>query len=365
MTILLALAALAAQPAAPPPSLGWGGTPPPAAARTWPTREGDVTLRNFRFRDGEALPTLRMHYTALGSPHRDAAGKIDNAVMVLQGTGGDGKQFLRPQFADELYGPGQPLDISRYWIILPDNIGHGKSSKPSDGLRMHFPKYDYDDMVEAQHQMLFAMGVTRLRLIMGTSMGCMHAFVWGETYPNFSRALMPLACEPIEIAGLNRGWRQLVIDGIEKDPAWKGGDYTAEPEQGLRTAASILSIAGGAPLFLQKTYPTREAASAFIEQGVARELAEIDANDMIYQFDSSRNYNPWPRLEAITAPLTWINSADDFINPRNLPVPEEAVKRMKNAQFRLIPETAETHGHGTHTWAKFWKADLIALLANS
>jgi len=365
MTILLLLAALASEPSAPPPSLGWGGTPPPAATRTWATHEGDVTLKNFRFRDGETLPELRMHYTTLGSPHRDASGKIDNAVMVLHGTGGDGKQFLRPQFADELYGPGQPLDITRYWIILPDNIGHGKSSKPSDGMRMHFPKYDYDDMVEAQHQMLLAMGVTRLRLIMGTSMGCMHAFIWGETYPTFARALMSLACEPIEIAGLNRGWRQLVIDGIEKDPAWKGGDYTSEPEQGLRTAASILSIAGGAPLYLQKTYPTREAASAFMEQGVARELADIDANDTIYQFDSSRNYNPWPRLESITAPMTWINSADDFINPRNLPVPQEAVKRMKNAKFRLIPESAETHGHGTHTWAQFWKADLIALLARS
>jgi homoserine O-acetyltransferase len=286
--------------------------------------------------------------------------------MVLHGTGGDGHQFLRPQFADEIYGPGQPLDIRKYWIILPDNIGHGKSSKPSDGLRMKFPKYDYADMIEAQHRMLTeGLGVRHMRLIMGTSMGCMHSFMWGEMYPNFSSALMSLACEPIEIAGLNRMWRQLVIDGIEKDPAWNGGAYAKEPEQGLRTAESILFIAGAAPLNLQKTYPTREAAKAYVEQRIEDGMANLDANDMIYQFESSRNYNPWPKLEMITVPLTWVNSADDFINPRNLDVPHKAVKRMKGARFRLIPESSDTHGHGTHTWAAFWKRDLIELLARS
>ena len=347
------LAALAVQTAAPP-------------AKTWPTREGDVVLKDFRFADGESLPQLEIHYTTLGQPHRNAAGQIDNAVMVLHGTGGDGHQFLRPQFADELYGPGEPLDIRKYYIILPDNIGHGKSSKPSDGLRMKFPKFDYADMIEAQHRMLTeGLGIRHMRLIMGTSMGCMHSFMWGEMYPDFASALMPLACEPIEIAGLNRMWRQMLIDGIEKDPAWNGGNYTKEPEQGLRTAASILVIAGGAPLYLQKTYPTREAAKANAEQSVDRYIGEMDANDTIYQFDSSRNYNPWPNLEKITAPMMWVNSADDFINPRNLPIPQQAVKRMKNARFRLIPESSETHGHGTHTWAKFWKADLSALLART
>ena len=351
--IFALLAALAAQAAAPAP-------------KTWPTREADVILKDFRFGDGESLPQLKIHYTTLGQPHRNAAGQIDNAVMVLHGTGGDGKQFLRPQFADELYGPGQPLDIRRYFIILPDNIGHGGSSKPSDGLRMKFPKYDYADMIEAQHRLLTeGLGIRHMRLIMGTSMGCMMSFVWGETYPDFASALMPLACEPIEIAGLNRMWRQLVIDGIRKDPAWQSGNYSKEPEQGLRTAESILFIAGGAPLYLQKQYPTRQAAAAFVEQTVERALPSLDANDMIYQFDSSRNYNPWPNLERIKVPLTWINSADDFINPRNLAVPEEALKRMPTAHFRLIPESADTHGHGTHTWAKFWKADLSALLARS
>ena len=342
-----------------------------AQVATMPVRtpepvERDVTLRNFHFRSGENLPELRMHVATLGTPHRNAAGQIDNAVMVLHGTGGSGKQFLQPQFADELYGPGQPLDLGRYYVILPDNIGHGGSSKPSDGLRMKFPKYDYDDMVTAQRRMLAeGLGVTHLRLIMGTSMGCMHGFVWAETYPDFTSALMPMACEPIEIAGLNRMWRQLAINGIEADPAWQGGNYRTQPMTGLRAAQNLLFVAGAAPLLYQQQYPTRIAAGAFAEERVAAAIQKLDANDLIYQLDSSRNYNPWPRLEQIKAPMTWINSADDFINPRNFTFPAEALKRMPTARFRLIPESAQTHGHGTHTWAKFWKADLIALLARS
>jgi homoserine O-acetyltransferase len=358
----LFLAALALQPAAPPAPAQPVATP---AAKSWPTQEGDVTLTNFKFRSGEALPRLNMHYTTLGTPHRNAAGEIDNAVMVLHGTGGSGQQFLRPQFADELYGPGQPLDINRYWIILPDNIGHGKSSKPSDGLRMKFPKYDYDDMVEAQRLLLKDLGVSRLRLIFGTSMGCMHAFVWGETHPNFARALMPMACLPIEIAGLNRMWRQLAINGIKADPAWNNGAYAKQPSLGLRTAQSLLFVAGAAPLNYQAQYPTRQSASSFVEERVSSAMASLDANDLIYQLESSRNYNPWPKLEAISAPVMWINSADDFINPRNLEVPDQAIRRMPNAKFRMIAETSDTRGHGSHTWAKFWKDDLIQLLART
>ena len=335
-------------------------------AMTWPTHEQDVTLKDFHFRHGETLPSVRMHVTTLGTPHRNAAGEIDNAVMVLHGTGGSGKQFLQPQFADELYGAGQPLDITRTYVILPDNLGHGGSSKPSDGMRMHFPKYDYADMIEAQHRMLTeGLGIRHMRLIMGTSMGCMHSFMWGETYPDFASALMPLACEPIEIAGLNRMWRQLAINGIEADPAWQGGDYKAEPMTGLRAAENLLFVAGGAPLYYQAKYPTRTAASEYAESRVSEGIKHLDANDLIYQLDSSRNYNPWPNLDRIKVPLTWINSADDFINPRNLPVPAEALKRMPTAKFRLIPETPETHGHGTHTWATFWKGDLSALLTRS
>lgn len=360
--MLSLIALLALQAAAPPTPLAPAATVAPPTRR-WPTQEADVILRNFRFRNGEQIDALRIHYTTLGTPRRGPDGTIDNAVMVLHGTGGSGQQFLAPQFADVLYGPGAPLDITRYFIILPDNIGHGKSSKPSDGLRMRFPQYDYRDMVEAQHRLLTeALGIRRMRLIMGTSMGCMHAFVWGEAYPDFARALMPLACEPVEIAGLNRMWRQLVIDGIKADPAWRGGNYDKQPEQGLRTAASLLLVAGAAPLNVQAQFPTRDAAAAYARERVARSLATTDANDLIYQVESSRTYNPWPNLEQITAPMTWINSADDFINPRNLDFPGQAVKRMKNAQFRMIPETVDTRGHGTHTWAKFWAADLAELL---
>ena len=361
--ILAFLAALAAaQPAAPPAT----DNPRPAAKAVRPVTEGDFAIHDFRFGTGETLPALRMHYRTLGSPHRDATGAIDNAVMILHGTGGDGAQFLQPQFADELYGPGQPLDTARYWIILPDNIGHGRSSKPSDGPRMRFPRYDYADMVEAQRRLLTeGLGVRRLRLILGTSMGCMHIFIWGEAHPDFARALMPMACEPVTLAGLNRMWRRMAIDGIERDPAWLGGNYHAEPIAGLRTAESLLVMAGAAPLNFQKRYPSRDEADAFVERRMAGALESAEANDLIYQLDASRNYDPWPGLERMTAPVMWLNSADDFINPRNLTFPEQAVKRMPNARFRLIPESAETHGHGTHTWARFWKADLSELLART
>lgn len=363
LSALAILALQAAAPATPPTSPPTAAPPTAAPAARWPTKEADHAIRDFRFGSGERMAELRVHYTTLGTPHRGKDGQIDNAVMVLHGTGGSGQQFLSPQFADVLYGPGAPLDITRYFVILPDNIGHGKSSKPSDGLRMKFPQYDYRDMVEAQHKLLTdGLGIRRMRLIMGTSMGCMHSFVWGAAYPDFARALMPLACEPVEIAGLNRMWRQLVVDGIKADPAWRGGDYDKQPEQGLRTAGSLLLVAGSAPLNLQAQYPTRDAAGAYARERVARSLASTDANDLIYQVESSRTYNPWPTLERITAPMTWINSADDFINPRNFEFPEAAVKRMKNAQFRMIPETADTRGHGTHTWAKFWADDLTALL---
>jgi homoserine O-acetyltransferase len=326
-------------------------------------KEGDAILRDFRFVDGEQLPEVRIHYATLGTPRRDAKGEIVNAVMILHGTGGSGRQFLAPQFANELYGPGQPLDIGRYYIILPDDIGHGKSSKPSDGLRMHFPKYDYDDMVEAERRMLVdGLGVTHLRLLMGTSMGCMHSFVWAEAHPDFARAIMPLACLPTTLAGHNRMWREAAILGIETDPAWAGGDYKTEPLQGLRTAETVLQIAGFAPLYLQKAYPTREAADAYIRERIGRGVQVIDANDTIYQLDASRNYNPWPGLERITAPLVWVNSEDVFINPPGYGIAEDAARRMKTGRYVLIHATTDTRGHGTHTWARFWRQELIDLL---
>ncbi|MBB3693680.1 alpha/beta fold hydrolase [Sphingomonas sp. BK580] len=367
---LLALIGLAASPALAqqqgqrPPITA--AAPQPAAARTWPTREADAELRDVTFAAGGTMARVRLHYTTLGTPHRDSRGDIDNAVMVLHGTGGTGKQFLQPQFADQLYGPGQPLDITRYYVILPDNIGHGGSSKPSDGSGPDFPRYDYDDMVALQHRLVTeTLGIRRLRLLMGTSMGCMHALMWGERWPDAARALMPLGCEAVPIAGLNRMWRQLAIESITADPAYAGGRYRAQPLAGLRGAASLLFVAGGAPIYLQDAYPTRDAAAAYARQRVAASLQGLDANDLIWALDSSRSYDPWPRLEAITAPLTWINSADDFINPRALDYPDGAVKRMRDARFRLIPESVETRGHGSHTWARLWKDDLVALLARS
>ena len=328
--------------------------------------EGDVVLKDFRFGTGETLPELRIHYATLGTPRRDAGGHVTNAVMLLHGTGGSGRQFLVPQFADELYGPGQPLDISRYYIILPDNIGHGGSSKPSDGLRMAFPKYDYADMIEAQRRMLTeGLKVDRLRLMMGTSMGCMHGFMWGEKWPDFVEAMMPMACLPTEIAGHNRMWRKAVIEGIKADPAWKGGNYESEPVQGLRTAASLLQLVGFAPLYLQKEYGTREKADAYITQRIDAAIPKLDANDMIYQFDSSRNYDPSAGLEKIKTPMTWINSSDDFINPWNYGIAEKAAARLPKGRYVLIEATDDTRGHSTHTWAKFWKQELVDLLART
>ena len=329
-------------------------------------KEGDAVLRDFRFAGGGQMAELRIHYATLGTPRRDARGEIVNAVMVLHGTGGSGRQFLQPQFAGELFGPGQPLDTSRYYVILPDGIGHGRSSKPSDGLRMRFPQYDYADMVEAQRRLLVeGLGVRRLRLLMGTSMGCMHGFVWAETHPDFARAIMPLACLPVEIAGHNRMWRKLAVDGIRADPAWMGGNYASQPVQGLRTAVSLLQVAGFAPLYLQKAYPTREAAEAYIVDRVAKDLPTRDANDLIYQIEASRTYDPWPRLERIRAPMTWVNSSDDFINPAEYGIAEDAARRLRTGRYVLIRATSDTRGHSTHTWAKFWRQELIDLLART
>jgi homoserine O-acetyltransferase len=358
LAMILALAAAPAVAQKPTPI----ATPASPQASTWPTKEGDVTLKDFAFRSGERMD-VRMHYTTLGTPHRDAKGQIDNAVMVLHGTGGTGKQFLVTQFADELYGPGQPLDITRWYVILPDNIGHGGSSNPSDGLRMKFPAYDYDDMVEGQRRMLAGLGVTSLQLILGTSMGCMHAFVWGETHPGFARRLAPFACQPVAIAGRNRMWRKMSIDAIKADPAWMGGEYKDQPAQGMRTVADLSVIAGGNPVALQAQFPTRAAAEAALDAAFASRGKGVDANNSIYWYDASRNYDPSAGLEKITVPVLWINSADDFINPPELGIAEREVRRMPRATFRLIPANADTKGHGTHTWAKFWKADLAKLLA--
>jgi homoserine O-acetyltransferase len=335
----------------------------PQTETKWPAKDGIYIIKNFRFGTGETIAELKLQYLTLGEPHRDAAGHTDNAVLLLHGTGGNAHSLLNPVFSDVLFGPGQPLDIRKFYIILPDDIGHGESSKPSDGLRMRFPHYDYDDMVASQHAILLdGLHIDHLRLILGTSMGCMQSFVWGETYPKFADALAPFACLPVEIAGRNRMWRYMAMQMIRKDPAWRNGDYTSEPVEGLRGANDLILIAGSAPLLMQKNYPTRALAEAYVDRTLDRLIARTDANDFLYYVDASRNYNPEPKLDTITAPVLWINSADDFINPPELRIAEKLVTRMPHAKFILIPISDATRGHGTHTQAAVWKDYLIEFL---
>jgi homoserine O-acetyltransferase len=329
-------------------------------------REGDFDIRDFVFRSGETLPQLRVHYTTLGEPIRDARGRVTNAVLILHGTGGDGHQFLRPQFAGVLFRPGGLLDPARMYIILPDDIGHGKSSKPSDGLRAHFPHYGYADMVVAEHALVVqGLGIKHLRLVMGTSMGCMHSFMWGEAYPDFMDALMPLACLPVQIAGRNRVWRAMIIDAIRNDPAWDGGNYKTEPAGALRTTADILLIAGSAPLQMQSSLGTRESADKYLAEVQTHEVKSLDANDILYAVEASKDYDPLGGLSKIKAPMIWINSADDFINPPELGIAEREIAEVRNGKFILIPASGETHGHGTHTWAAVWQSYLAGLLKES
>jgi homoserine O-acetyltransferase len=345
--------------------MSWGGATTPATV-TWPVQDGVYTAVNFRFGTGETLPRLRLHYLTLGTPHRDATGNVDNAVLLLHGTGGSATSLLAPQFSEVLFGAGQPLDMAKYFLILPDDIGHGSSSKPSDGLHMRFPKYDYDDMVASQHQMLLeGLHIDHLRLILGTSMGCMESFVWGETYPEFADALMPLACLPVEIAGRNRMMRYMSIRAIELDPAWKGGEYVTQPIEGLRTAAELTFVMGSAPLLDRKLAPTRKAAEAYIDGYLAKRLPAMDANDTIYQFDASRNYDPSEHLDRIKVPVMWINSADDYINPPELGIAQQYAPKLAHGRFVLIPISDATRGHGTHTQAAVWKNYLVELLQES
>jgi len=328
--------------------------------------QGDYVVRDFKFKSGEVLPELRLHYATLGAPARDAGGVVRNAVLIMHGTGGSSSQFLTPQFAGVLFGPGQLLDATRYFIILPDGIGHGRSSKPSDGPRAKFPRYTYDDMVAAQYRLLTEkLGVNHLRLVTGTSMGGMQTWVWGETYPDFMDALMPLASLPAEIAGRNRVMRRMILDAIRNDPAWAGGEYKEQPRQGLSAALNILLMMTSSPLQWQKQAPTRDAADKFYEDRLRAQLARTDANDMLYQFDSSREYNPAPGLERIKAPLIAVNSADDLVNPPELGIMEREIKRVRRGRYILIPVSDQTRGHGTHSLPALWQQHLAALLKES
>ena len=313
----------------------------------------------------EVLPALKLHYRTLGIPARDGAGQVRNAVLIAHGTTGSGRGFLSPQFAGVLFGPGQLLDASRYYIILPDAIGHGGSTKPSDGLHARFPHYDYDDMVAAQHLLLTeGLHVDHLRLYMGTSMGCMHAWVFAETYPDFVDAVMPLACAPVQVAGRNRVWRKTIMDAIRDDPGYRNGEYKQQPGA-LRAVGGIMLLIGRGPVEFQRENPTRDQADAALERAEGRELTSADANDTVYAFDASRNYDPSPKLDQIKAWVMFVNSADDPINPPELGFAEAQIKRVRKGKFVLIPASEQTHGHGTYSLPAVWKQHLDELLKES
>ena len=335
-------------------------------AADYPTPvEGDYQIDDFEFHTGDVLPRLNLHYTTLGQPTTDASGRTTNAVLIMHGTTGSGTGFLSDHFAGELFAPGQLLDARRYYIVLPDAVGHGKSSRPSDGLRMKFPKYNYDDMVRAQYRLLTEhLGVNHLRLVMGTSMGGMHTWVWGYTYPDFMDALMPLASLPVEIAGRNRMMRKMIIDSVMSDPAWMGGEYE-EPPQGLVNATYPLIFMVSSPLQWQREAPTREAAEAFLAARVERYATALEANDLIYQFDSSRDYDPSPHLAEITAPLLAINSADDQVNPPELRILEREIVKVPQGSAIVLPISDQTRGHGTHSLPAIWGPYLEQLLSQS
>ena len=327
--------------------------------------EGDCTLENFRFTSGETLPELRLHYRTLGKPQKDKKGLVRNAVWVGHGTGGSGSQFMGPAFAGELFGAGQLLDTSKYFIVMPDGIGHGQSSKPSDGLRAKFPRYGYIDMVDAQRRMLEkCLGVNHLRLVMGTSMGGMHTWVWGERHADFMDALMPLASLPTQIAGRNRAWRKIIIDAIRNDPAWNGGDYSAQPPS-LRTAIGFLFLMSSNPVLRQEQMGTLAKSDQVLDEFIANNMKTRDANDILYQISASWDYDPGPGLEKIRAPLVAINSADDLINPPELGILEREIKRVKGGEAIVIPFGPATRGHGSHTIATLWKDQLAKLLEKS
>jgi homoserine O-acetyltransferase len=326
---------------------------------------GDYTIRNFRFASGEVLPELRIHYRTIGQPQRDDKGSVRNAVLILHGTTGNGGNFLRPEFAGELFGNGQPLDATRYFLILPDNVGHGRSSKPSDGLRARFPKYGYLDMIEAQHRLLTeGLKVDQVRLVMGTSMGGMHTWLWGQRFPDQVGALLPLASLPAQISGRNRMWRKILIDALRTDPEWQNGDYTSQP-RGLRTAAQMLMLMSSNPVVRQQEAPTLAKADQLLEDYVSRSLRTMDANDVLYAVESSRDYDPGPGLEKIQVPLLAINFADDLINPPELGILEREIRRVKRGKAVIIPLSPNTRGHGTHTLAAVWKEHLVELLKES
>jgi homoserine O-acetyltransferase len=334
-----------------------------AGAEAYPApAQADYAIRDFKFASGERLPALRIHYRSLGHLERRADGTAANAVLILHGTGGSGANFIVPYFAGELFGPGQPLDAATHFIVIPDGIGHGGSAKPSDGMHARFPAYGYADMVDAQYRLLTeGLGVNHLRLVMGTSMGGMHTWVWGERYPAFMDALMPLASLPTQISGRNRVWRRAIIDSIRNDPSGKGGEYAVEPPS-LRTAEEILFFMGSNTVRRQADMPTLEQADLILNRYVDQAVRTDDANDLLYAVSASRDYDPGPGLGKIRAPLLAVNSADDLINPPEIGILEREMTRVAHGRAIVVPLSDATYGHGTHTHAAVWKSYLSDLL---
>jgi homoserine O-acetyltransferase/O-succinyltransferase len=324
--------------------------------------EADYLIKDFHFASGESLPQLRVHYRTFGKLHADVHGVVRNAVLIMHGTGGSGASLVRAEFAGELFGPGQPLDATRYFIVLPDGIGHGKSSKPSDGLRARFPHYGYSDMVQAEFLLLTAgLKVNHARLVMGTSMGGMHTWMWGERYPQFMDALMPLASLPTQVSGRNRVWRKTLIDAIRNDPDWKGGEYRTQPPS-LRTALALIWLVGSNPVLRYQEAPTLARADEVIDTYVEHGMKTVDANDLLYAVAASYDYDPGPDLEKITAPLLAVNSADDLVNPPELGILEHEITRVPHGRAIIVPYSDRTHGHASHTYAVLYKAYLEELL---
>lgn len=318
-------------------------------------KQGDWVARDFKFHTGEVMPDLKLHYTTVGEP-------TGQPVLVLHGTGGSGASMLTPAFAGELFGAGQPLDASKYYIIIPDAIGHGKSSKPSDGMKTSFPKYNYDDMVEAQHRLVTeGLGVKHLRLVIGNSMGGMQTWLWGETYPKDMDVLVPMASQPTEMASRNWMMRRIMLDTIRNDPDYNGGNYTSQPRM-MKYAITAYGIASvGGTLAYQQQAPTAAKADKIVDERLATPVT-ADANDFVYQWDSSHDYNAAEKLEGIEASLLLINSADDERNPPETGVTDAAMKRVKNGKLYLIPASTETRGHGTTGNAKFYSEQVRQLL---
>lgn len=336
----------------------------PAAEYPAPS-EGDYVIRDFKFTSGETLPELKIHYRTIGREEKDKDGITCNAVLITHGTTGSGAQFVRPEFAGELFGPGQPLDATKYFIVLPDGIGHGKSSKPSDGLHAKFPRYGYVDMVEAQFRLMTkGLGVNHAQLVMGTSMGGMHTWLWATAHPKFMHALMPLASLPTQISGRNRAWRRMIIDAIRNDPEWRGGEYSTQP-QSLRTAVQMLWLMSSNPVQRQNDSPTLAKSDEALDKFVADHLKTDDANDMLYALEASRDYDPGPGLEKIRPPVLAVNFADDLINPPELGILEREIKRVPKGRAVVIPASDKTRGHGSHTIAALWKDELVRLLKES